>query len=132
MTGRMGGFVVEPKYADALASWIDAQPALKLPTLDASSVAHGESLFVSEEVGCTSCHSGSIFTNNLNMDVGTGGSFQVPSLRGVGMRAPFMHNGCAKTLLDRFDESCGGDKHGKMSHLSKQVSTHLTAYLESL
>lgn len=132
MTGRMGGFIVEPQYTEALASWIDKQPALKVSARDSASVAHGESLFVSDEVGCTSCHAGEALTNNRNMDVGTGGVFQVPSLRGLGLRGPYMHDGCAKTLLDRFDESCGGSQHGKVSQLSRQDLTDLAAYLETL
>ena len=132
MTGRMGGFVVEPRYTDALASWIDKQPALKLNARDSASAAHGESLFVSDEVGCTSCHAGTTLTNNLNMDVGTGGMFQVPSLRGLGLRGPYMHDGCAITLKDRFTESCGGNKHGKVAQLSPQDIADLVAYLETL
>ncbi|MFT3925840.1 MAG: c-type cytochrome [Myxococcales bacterium] len=132
MTGRMGGFAVEQRYADALSGWIDVQPALKLEARDSSSVARGESLFVSDAVGCTDCHQGATLTNNLSADVGTGGMFQVPSLRGVGTRAPYMHDGCAKTLLDRFDARCGGDKHGKVSHLSQQDLQDLSAYLETL
>jgi hypothetical protein len=71
-------------------------------------------------------------TNNTPVDVGTGGEFQVPSLIGVGYRAPFIHTGCAKTLRDRFDPECGGDKHGNTKDLSDAQIDDLTAYLESL
>jgi cytochrome c peroxidase len=37
-------------------------------------------------------------TNNQTLDVGTGGAYQVPSLVGVGSRAPYMHDGRAATL----------------------------------
>ena len=50
----------------------------------------------------TGCHSGPALTNNTTVNVGTGGSFQVPSLRGVSLRGPWMHDGCAKTLTDRY------------------------------
>jgi len=132
MTGRMGGFAVEPRYADALSGWIEALPALRPSARDAASVARGEVLFASSELECTSCHTGTTFTNNLKADVGTGGTFQVPSLRGLGLRAPYMHDGCAKTLLERFDPACGGDKHGKVSQLSAQDLGDLAAYLETL
>ena len=52
--------------------------------------------------GCITCHSGPRLTNAQTVDVGTGAPFQVPSLVGVGTRGPFMHDGCAKTLDDRF------------------------------
>jgi hypothetical protein len=44
-----------------------------------------------------------------------------------------MHNGCAKTLLDRFLPSCGGgDAHGKTSQLSEPQRLDLVAYLNTL
>lgn len=133
MTKRMGGFQVEPRYADALATWIDAQPALKLRPQASDAIARGERLFEDKQVGCATCHSGKAFTNNQSFDVGTGGTFQVPSLKGVALRTPLMHDGCAETLADRFVPACGGgDKHGKTSHLSKAQIDDLIAYLESL
>ena len=69
----------------------------------------------------------------MTVDVGTGGPFQVPSLRGVAWRAPFMHTGCAATLADRFAGACGGgDKHGVTSTLTASQIGDLTAYLETL
>jgi hypothetical protein len=58
---------------------------------------------------------------------------QVPALRGLAFRAPFMHDGCAKTLMDRFNGTCGGgDQHGVTSHLDPGQLTDLVHYLESL
>jgi CxxC motif-containing protein (DUF1111 family) len=84
--------------------------------------------------GCASCHLGAHLTNNQASDVGTGKAFQVPSLLRIGLRAPFMHDGCATTLKDRFlNTACGGgDRHGKTSHLSEAQIDDLVAYLESL
>jgi hypothetical protein len=58
----------------------------------------------------------------------------VPFLVRIGARAPFMHDGCAPTLKDRFlDPVCsGGDRHGKISHLSEAQIDDLVAYLETL
>src|SRR5262249_21339817 len=78
MTGRMGGFPVSDEYAQALAGWIDKQPALRLPASDAAAVARGSALFASDRTQCATCHSGEALTNNKSADVGTGGSFQVP------------------------------------------------------
>lgn len=136
MTGRMGGFVVEPPHANALLGWIDHLPALKLEIGAHDSVAldqaaRGKVLF--ESANCASCHSGSSFTNNASVDVGTGGAFQVPSLRGLGLRGPFMHDGCAKDLVGRFDAKCGGgDKHGTTSKLTQAEISDLAAYLGTL
>jgi hypothetical protein len=66
--------------------------------------------------------------------VGTGRAYQVSSLLGVSWRAPFMHDGCATTLSERFaSPSCsGGDKHGSTSALAASELDDLVAYLESL
>ena len=66
------------------------------------------------------------------MLVGTGGPFQVPSLLGLSHRAPYMHDGCATTLLDRFTACGGGDAHGVVSQLATGEVANLVAYLESL
>ena len=90
-----------------------------------------QSLFAS--AGCTKCHSGVHLTNNETANVGTGGSFQVPSLVGVSSRAPFMHDGCAPALMDRFtDPKCGGDHHGDTSNLGPADLSDLVSYLETL
>jgi cytochrome c peroxidase len=87
---------------------------------------------MSASVGCNDCHNGSKLTNNKNMDVGTGESLQVPSLRGIAYRAPFMHNGCAQTLRDRFSLGCGGAAHGNTSQLAAGSIDDLIAYLQTL
>jgi DNA-binding beta-propeller fold protein YncE len=133
MTGRMGGFVAKDEYKDALGHWLDRQPELPHPSADPAGVARGKQLFESQEVGCTGCHSGAAFTNNQTVDVGTGGAFQVPSLRGVGLRAPLMHDGCAQTLADRFSAGCGGDsRHGNTSQLTAAERADLISYLANL
>ncbi len=132
LTSRMSGFAVAPKFASALVSWIDAQPVLRLPARDALASARGRKLFESEGTGCTTCHSGATRSNNGSYDVGTGGTFQVPSLRGLGLRAPYMHDGCAGTLDQRFDPICGGTHHGHTADLSAQDRGDLTTYLEGL
>jgi cytochrome c peroxidase len=54
-------------------------------------------------------------------------------LRNLQVRAPYMHDGCATTLKDRFDPNCGGgDKHGVTSHLTPAEIDDLVAYLETL
>jgi mono/diheme cytochrome c family protein len=135
MTRRMGGPVLAADQTDALAHWLDKQPALKLdasPALaDTVSVASGRLLFESD-ADCASCHLGPALTNNETMDVGSGGLFQVPSLRGLALHAPFMHDGCAPTLAERFDPACGGDKHGRTAQLSEGQMRDLIAYLETL
>jgi YD repeat-containing protein len=131
---RMGGPKLTASQVDSLGKWIDTIPALPtLPVRDPDAVSRGRALFESASVGCTSCHNGPHLTNNNTVDVGTGRPMQVPSLRGVGWRAPFMHDGCATTLAGRFTAPCGGgDKHGLTSKLAPPQTADLAAYLETL
>jgi hypothetical protein len=133
--GRMSGPKLQPAAMDALVSWIDAQPKpRRAAPSNAAAVARGAALFNdTQNVGCVTCHAGARFSTNLTVDVGTGGAFQVPSLVGIGTRGPFMHDGCAATLHDRFNPACGGgDRHGVTSRLSSAQIDDLVAYLKSL
>jgi hypothetical protein len=64
--------------------------------------------------------------------VGTGGVFQVPSLVGVGWRSAFIHTGCAHSLTERFDPSCGGAAHGNTQDLSSDQIQGIVKFLETL
>jgi hypothetical protein len=135
--GRMSGPKQAPARERALDGWL---AGLKPPAAigDAASprAALGKALFESAAVGCNSCHSGDKLTNNANVFVGTtepGHLVQVPSLVGIGYRGPFLHDGCAATLRDRFDPKCGGgDLHGNTSRLTDEELDNLVAYLETL
>jgi hypothetical protein len=133
-TGRMGGPLLDGPQLDALARWMDRLPALPaIAPADTESVERGRVLFHDAKLACATCHGGPAFTNNTSVAVGTGAPMQVPSLRGLGTRAPYMHDGCAKTLLDRFDPNCGGgDLHGTTTHLTPAQLTDLAAYLGTL
>jgi mono/diheme cytochrome c family protein len=133
-SGRMSGPALTAPQVVTLQRWIDRLPARVAPrTMDASA-ARGRELFHDARVACASCHTGERTTNNRNLDVGTGAAFQVPTLRAIAWRAPYMHNGCAPTLRARFtDAACGGgDRHGVTSHLSSGQLDDLVAYLETL
>jgi hypothetical protein len=133
---RMGGSLVADDHVQALAGWLDRLPAATAgPAGDAAASERGRALFNDAAVACATCHGGPRFSNNATMDVGTGKPFQVPSLLGVGSRAPYMHDGCAPTLKLRFrstDACSGGDKHGKTRHLTDPQLNDLIAFLESL
>jgi DNA-binding beta-propeller fold protein YncE/mono/diheme cytochrome c family protein len=133
--GRMSGPTLPEEHASALARFIDSMPAPH-PAMpfDADAVARGRTIFERGDVGCAACHNGDRLSNDATVDVGTGEAFQVPSLRGLAERAPFMHDGCAPTLEARIRAtSCGGgDRHGRTSHLDDAEVADLVAYLETL
>jgi mono/diheme cytochrome c family protein len=127
-TRRMAGPKLDEPRQRALTRFIDGIPTL--PAAEPGEAAErGKLLFTS--AGCVACHGGTARTNNLTVDVGTGGSFQTPSLNGVRWRAPYLHDGCAATLTDRFG-ACGSDRHGITSSLSAAQIADLVAYLETL
>lgn len=130
---RMGGPQPNSMQVEHFTQWLDSVPAPLPPILDENAVEAGRRLFEDASVGCAGCHSGAHLTNNASYDVGTGGVFQVPSLIGVGARAPFLHDGCAPTLEDRFSAVCNdGARHGVTAGLDQAELGHLVTYLESL
>ena len=129
---RMGRSLAEGRASTAsfenlLASLVS--PAPPRPPDDDDAVA-GRAIF--ETAGCADCHSGEIGTNNVTIDVGTGEPFQVPHLIGVAHRAPFFHDGCARTLRDVLD---GCETHEPAAHVGVELTDTqkdaLVAYLES-
>jgi mono/diheme cytochrome c family protein len=129
---RMGGVHQSDARVKALAQWLfTLPPPAPMRATDDAAAQRGHELFAGK-AECGSCHTGSKLTNNMTVDVGTGEPLQVPSLVGIAYRAPFVHDGCAETLRDRFDPKCGGDAHGKVSGLSETDLDDLVAYLETL
>ncbi len=72
-----------------------------------------QGMFIFKDEGCAICHAGPMFSDyklhvlsvpdnpkRTGTDAGAGGTyaFRTPSLRNVGMTAPYMHNGTFKTL----------------------------------
>jgi hypothetical protein len=103
---RMGG-TLAPGDADALGDLLASFPRDRVagPADPAGAQAFADA-------GCDDCHAGPWGTDGRSYDVGTGEVLQTPSLVGVGSRDPWLHDGCAATLADRFDPACGGDQHG--------------------
>ncbi|MFN0246627.1 MAG: cytochrome-c peroxidase [Kofleriaceae bacterium] len=130
---RMSGGVLTAGQKASLGPWLDRIPAPQSLASDAAAVERGRAIFENGEVGCVACHSGPLLTNNQRADVGTGGAFKTPSLLGVGARAPFLHTGCATTMMDRFGRcNAGPGVHGDTSNLSSDQLNDLVQYLDSL
>jgi mono/diheme cytochrome c family protein len=130
---RMGGSRQSSERSAELERYVygfKRRPALHAS--DDEAALRGKALFESPEVACATCHTGPKLTNGETEDIGKGAGTQVPSLVGVSTRAPYMHDGCAATLRDRFDPACGGTKHGHAEILDETALGDLIAYLESL
>ena len=128
---RMQGSTPTEAQAQALGVWLDElrAPLANPPPLDEWQ-QQGQQVFVA--TGCATCHSGDRFTDNVAHDVGTGARFQTPSLIGLRYSAPYMHDGCAATLEQRFDDACGGETHGEFWTLDPDQLSQLLAYLHTL
>ncbi|MGF1465325.1 MAG: cytochrome-c peroxidase [Sandaracinaceae bacterium] len=115
-----------------VARWLQSLPMPAGSAASPEAVARGHSLFASEEAGCASCHAGRHLTNNESTDLGDGLEVQVPSLLGVGARAPYLRDGCAATLEDVLRGDCFARPEVHGGHLDEAQRADLVAYLRSL
>jgi len=101
----------------------------------------GLELFNSQELNCTACHKGFLFTDFSYQNIGLeplledsgraritfnhqdAGKFEVPSLRNVAITPPYMHNGSIATLSEviKYFEK-GGGIHANKSELIQPFS----------
>ncbi len=114
--------------------------------------------FDKTKTNCASCHSGTLFTDNkmhsnglymfYEKDKGKGaftkvesdmGVFKTPTLRNVGVSAPYMHDGSLPNLDSVINHYVRGGAHNqnqdtliKPLYLSTQDVANLTAFLKSL
>jgi mono/diheme cytochrome c family protein len=110
-------------------------PASPVAPRDAQS-QRGAELFASAEVGCATCHSGPLGTDNLRHDVKSKtdadktAEFNTPSLHLVGGTGPYFHDGRYKTLHDLLTAT--RDEMGHTSQLSPRDLEAIEAYLGTL
>lgn len=133
---RMGGEGLDHVSASAVAAWVDAQRAIQRPqpvTEDQlAQVARGKALFQRGDVGCATCHSGTVYADGQNWAVmGFNAPTNTPSLRGIGGSAPFLHDGSAASLRDVLVRAKDGSM-GNTGSLSDAELDDLEAYLKTL
>jgi YVTN family beta-propeller protein len=87
---------------------------------------------------CASCHSGPKYTNQKQIDVGTGKStdrspvIDVPQLSNVAYSAPYLHDGSARSLEEIWTVFNPKDMHGVSNDLTKDELNDLIEYLKTL
>ncbi len=87
---------------------------------------------------CTYCHSGPKFTNQKQLDVGTGKAtdrspiIDVPHLLNVAYSAPYLHDGSAQSLEEIWTVFNPKDQHGVTNDLTKDELNDLIEYLKTL
>lgn len=97
---RMKGAEPSDRMLDQLAAYINS---IEFPhnlnlnddgsPSEAAPMAAQRGFKVFQRASCNICHVPPIFTKEDNEDIGSGGTFSVPSLRGVSMTAPYFHDG---------------------------------------
>ncbi|MBX3440728.1 MAG: hypothetical protein KF861_24775, partial [Planctomycetaceae bacterium] len=136
-------FTVQPEgVAIALDEYLKSLEPVPSPHLENGNLSpaamRGRELFNSREVGCASCHTGPLFTDQKHYEVGTQGRFDRenepfdnPTLIEVWRTAPYLHDGSAATVRDVLTVKNPKDKHGKTSHLTSRQIADLAEYVLS-
>jgi cytochrome c peroxidase len=134
-----------------------ARDAAKVPAL-ARSLADGQKVFFGNKAGCSNCHAGFNFTDNLFHNLGVGvvdgklpegglgritaqptghkdpeavGAFKTPTLRHLVSTAPYLHDGSEKTLekvVEFYDK--GGNANRYLSPKMRDTAAEM-AYARS-
>jgi cytochrome c peroxidase len=143
---------------ELFTEYVKLKAASDAKPIDESAIRGGE-LFFSERVGCTACHVGANFTDELYHNIGVGmdkpepdlgrfivtkeekdrGAFKTPTVRNVAVTAPYMHDGSQKTLEEVIEwYNKGGhpnphlDEKIKKIDLSEQEQADLVAFMKAL
>ena len=93
---------------------------------------------IPESNQCGSCHSGPKYTNQKQVDVGTGKPtdrspvIDVPQLPNVAYSAPYLHDGSARSLEEIWTVFNPKDIHGVSNDLTKDELNDLIEYLKTL
>ncbi len=127
LSHRMGGMRQSPERQESFRTWLFER---ELPpvrsSVAANLVATGEELFGS--LGCASCHYGPNLMSNETVEL-NGMQLQVPSLRRIAIRPPFMHDGRSETLEQAVYDML--DVTGKTEHASTANVEAIAAFLRT-
>lgn len=109
---------------------------------------HGKAIFertrykngqpIPEKNQCAYCHSGPKFTNQTQVDVGSGKAtdrsplIDVPQLPNVAYSAPYLHDGSARSMEEIWTVFNPKDTHGVTNDLTKDELNDLIEYLRTL
>ena len=100
ITGRMKGPEPTEKQLDQIIAYLNSIEFPDNPNLnadgsasDAAPAAARRGYEVFQRASCNICHVPPVFTKPDLEDIGSGGEFSVPSLRGVSTTAPYFHDG---------------------------------------
>lgn len=131
--GKLHRFTPSPAQVDDLVAYLASLPPPKpkfVPDDARESLERGRELFEGQ-ARCAKCHVGDSLQDGDLHDVGLGGSFRTPSLRGVADRHRLLHNGRAWQVEDVFQQANEQKRHGAAHTLSKEEFADLMTYVKS-
>jgi len=131
----MRGPTPSAEQVEALTAYLRTlAPPRPLPMAipgDPEALARGREIFRTQQ--CAKCHAPPEYTSPGQTDVGLvdevgNRKFNPPSLRGVGEREPFLHDGRARSLEEVFDRY----RHPRGNEYSPRDMADLVTFLKSL
>lgn len=130
---RMGGQGLHDADATLIEAYVNSTRYPDAPRRgeETDQIALGKEIFQRADVGCASCHSGDLFTDNLRHPILGPVDTQTPTLRGISASSPYFHDGSAPTLAAVVEMARDGSM-GDTSMLSADERAALVAFLESL
>ncbi len=140
---------------DDLVAFLESLPSPRptgggqdVPGLDDEAGGRGRVLFfrttrkdgteIAPENRCVTCHPPPRYSNLARHDVGTGtpldgtGTFDAPHLTGISRKAPYLHDGRARSLEEIWTAPGVEDRHGVVTDLSKADLNDLVEFLRGL
>lgn len=131
-------FAVRPEEdAAAIDMYLQSLEPVPSPHLVAGqmspSALKGQEIF--SHAGCAHCHSGPLYTDLKQYDVGTGTgldqshAFDTPTLTEVWRTAPYLHDGRAATVADVLTKCNPDDEHGRTSSLTPDQVQDLAEFV---
>lgn len=140
IVGRMKGPEPSEQQLDQLAAFVDSLEFAHNPNLNPdgspadgapAAAARGYQVFL--KASCNSCHVPPVFAKANAEDIGSGGTFSVPSLRGLAATAPYFHDGRFPTLRALIPVKLGYLKEmGSTETFNDQEIEDLLVYLNVL
>ena len=131
--------VLPEEEAEAIDEYLKSLKPIPSPYLIQGAFSpasrRGERVF--RQADCASCHSGDLYTDLKQYNVGTGRDrekdikFDTPTLIEAWRTAPFLLDGRAATIKEVLTKYNPEDKHGKTSTLSKQQIDDLEQFVLS-
>lgn len=128
----------------ALAEYLRSLPPPPPVALPSPESERGHMVF--EAQGCDVCHAPPLYTSDVRVSLDEMGSdrsagesplrgtgyWRIPSLRGVGGNAPYLHHGVFATLEDMFDPARAEPGHVYGLELQPQERAELLAFLRTI